>query len=184
LLGVPRKPRQEVEGGVHHVYARGNGQQDIYLDDADRWRYLTILHDVVVRNRWRCLAYCLMPNHLHLLLETPEANLGSGMQRLHGRYGQKFNERHGRCGHVFQGRYGTVRIRSDEQLWTTARYIALNPVVAGLCERPEAWRWSSHAAVLGARAPGWLDVSRLLWFFGAAGGQSRRRYVRFVEAGR
>jgi REP element-mobilizing transposase RayT len=164
------------------VYARGNDRQDIYRDDADRWRYLLILSEVVVGQRWRCLAYCLMPNHLHLLLETPEANLGAGMQRLHGRYGQRFNARHARSGHVFQGRYGAVPIRRDEQLWTAARYIALNPVVAGLCERPDGWRWSSHAAALSARAPAWLDVSRLLWYFGAAGGESRERYAKFVAA--
>jgi putative transposase len=182
VVGVPRKPRQEVAGGVYHVFARGNAQQDIYLDDADRWRYVSILSDVVARQRWRCLAYCLMPNHVHLLLETQHANLGAGMQRLHGRYGQRFNSRHERCGHVFQGRYGAVPIRSDAQLWTAARYIALNPVVAGLCERPDRWRWSSHAPALGGRSPGWLDVARLLWYFGAAGGESRGRYAHFVDS--
>ena len=92
------------------MYARGNGGQEIFLDDADRWRYLAMLGDVVVRMRWRCLAYCLMRNHVHLLAETPAANLGAGIQRLHGRYAQKFNERHRRSGHVFQGRYGAVRV--------------------------------------------------------------------------
>ena len=112
--------------------------------------------------RWRCLAYCLMDNHVHLLIETPEANLGSGMQWLHGFYAQAYNERHGRVGHVFQGRYGAVRITSDEQLWTVAAYIANNPVEGGLCARPEDWPWSSHAAaILGRPSPDWLDVERL-----------------------
>jgi REP element-mobilizing transposase RayT len=118
---MPRSTRDEVEGGVHHVFARGNDRREIYLDDFDRKIYLVMLGRVTRRQRWRCLAYCLMPNHVHLLVETPEANLGAGMQRLHGSYAQTFNERHGRSGHVFQGRYGSVLITRDEQLWTVAR---------------------------------------------------------------
>ena len=182
-MGVPRSPREEIEDGVHHVYARGNGGREIFLDDADRWRYLAMLGDVVVRMRWRCLAYCLMRNHVHLLVETPAVNLGEGIQRLHGRYAQKFNERHRRSGHVFQGRYGAVRVTSDEQLWTTTRYVALNPVAAGLCERPEDWRWSSHAAVLGGGTPAWLDVARLLSYFAGLGGEPRERYADLVRTG-
>lgn len=183
MEGVPRKPREELEGGVHHVYARGNRGEDIYLDNADRQNYLRMLGQIVVKWRWRCLAYCLMDNHVHLLIETPEANLGVGMQRLHSGYAQTFNERHGRSGHVFQGRYGAVRMRRDEQLWTVAGYIAANPVEAGLCARPEQWPWGSHAAVASARGPVWLDVDRLLWFFTGAGGDPRRRYLDLV-AGR
>jgi putative transposase len=106
--GVPRKPRAELAGGVHHVFARGNGRQLIYLDDADRGSYLAMLARAVAHRQWRCLAYCLMDNHVHLLIETPLPNLGAGMQWLHGRFAQQFNERHGRSGHVFQGRYGSV----------------------------------------------------------------------------
>jgi REP element-mobilizing transposase RayT len=131
--------------------------------------------------RWRCLAYCLMDNHVHLLVETPAANLGLGMQRLHGKYGRDFNDRHGRSGHVFQGRFGSKRMIDDEQLWTTARYIARNPVEAGLCRDALEWEWSSHAGVLAASAPGWLDVSRLLSYFGAAGGDAATRYSELVE---
>ena len=107
-----------------------------------------MLAQAVRRQRWSCLAYCLMHNHIHLLVETPQPNLGAGMQRLHGLYAQTFNKRHKRCGHLFQGRYGGDRVRTDEQLLTAARYIALNPVEAGLCERPDEWPWSSHAGVL------------------------------------
>jgi hypothetical protein len=118
-----------------------------------------------------------MENHVHLLIETREANLGAGMQRLHGLYAQTYNERHGRCGHLFQGRYGAVRIQSDEQLWTVAAYIALNPVEAGLCERPDQWPWSSYGATTGRPSPEWLDVARLLWYFEGLGGESLQRYV-------
>jgi REP element-mobilizing transposase RayT len=180
---MPRKPREDVEGGVHHVYARGNGRHDIYLDDGDRRTYLAMLGRVVMRKRWRCLAYCLMDNHVHLLVETVDANLGQGMQRLHSSYAQTFNARHGRSGHVFQGRYGAARMTDDAQLYMAAAYIARNPVAAGLCELPEQWRWSSFAAVLGGSAPGWLDVTRLLSYFDPVGGEPRQRYVELVAAG-
>jgi REP element-mobilizing transposase RayT len=178
---MPRRPRDEVEGGIYHVFARGNGQQEIFVDDDDRRLYLRLLGKVVLKQRWLCLAYCLMDKHVHLLIETPEANLAAGMQRLHGLYAQTFNERHGWSGHVFQGRYGSVPMKTDAQLWTVVRYIARNPVEAGLCADPGGWAWSSHAATVGTRPPRWLDVARLLDFFGAAGGDPRERYAAFVR---
>jgi REP-associated tyrosine transposase len=179
LAGVPRPHREELEDGIFHVYARGNAKQAIYLDDADRQAYLQILDLVVKKRRWRCLAYCLMENHVHLLLETPEANLAAGMQTLHGVYAQAFNQRHDRVGHLFQGRYGAVRIRTDAQLLTAARYLALNPVVAGLCAKAADWRWGSFAAA-GSGAPSWLDHARLLELFSGSGPDPHRRYVEFV----
>jgi putative transposase len=95
----------------------------LFWDDDDRLRYLKGLCDVVWRKRWRCLAFCLMDNHVHLMIQTPEANLGDGMRRLHGDYALMFNRRHRKVGHVFHGRYGAKLMRSDEQLCTTARYI-------------------------------------------------------------
>ncbi|HMJ35933.1 MAG TPA: transposase [Baekduia sp.] len=180
---MARKLRDELEGGVHHVYARGNDGCDIYVDDVDRARYLTELARAVLLQGWRCLAYCLMSNHVHLLVETPSANLGDGMRRLHGDYARGFNQRHDRRGHLFQGRFGSVLVRDDAQLWAAAAYVAVNPVEAGLCRRPEQWPWSSHAAtVASARMapPPWLDVARLLWHFGAAGGDPVQRYVTYV----
>jgi putative transposase len=168
--------REECEGGVFHVFARGNAKQAIYLDDYDRRSYLRMLGRVVEKQSWRCLAYCLMVNHVHLLLETPAGNLSTGMQRLHSGYAQTFNERHGRSGHLFQGRYGSVRVKTDEQLWTLARYLAANPVKAGLCELPARWPWSSHGALRGPRPPDWLDHARLLHYFAAAGGDPAERY--------
>ena len=174
---VPRKPRENLEGGVYHVYARGNARQLVYRDEVDRRVYLRMLKEVIVRKRWRCLAYCLMDNHVHLLLETPEANLSSGMQRLQGRYAQAFNARHRRSGHVFQGRYGAVRMGSDGQLCATAAYIARNPVEAGLCEQPQDWRWSSYRSAIRAPAPAWLDADRLLSYFDTERDAACRSYA-------
>ena len=179
---MARRLREELEGGIFHVFARGNGKQAIYLDDADRRTYLRMLGAAVKRHNWCCLAYCLMENHLHLLVETPDANLGIGMQRLHGVYAQTFNERHGRSGHLFQGRYGSVRVTSDAQLWMLVRYLAVNPVTANLCERPADWPWSSHGALAGSMLPGWLGHSRLLQYFAAAGGDPAQRYAAMLAS--
>jgi putative transposase len=180
-LFVPRPHREEVEGGVFHVFARGNNRELVYQGEEDYARYRALLDAVVRQYDWRLLAFCLMPNHVHLLVETPKPNLGAGMQRLHGLYARAFNRRHRRCGHVFQGRYGAVRITTDEQLWTVARYIARNPVAAGLCSHPAQWTWGSHAAVVNGRTPHWTDIPRLLGYFEAAGGDGRRRYLAFVD---
>jgi putative transposase len=170
-----------MEGGIFHVYARGNAKQAVYLDDVDRLTYLRLLGTTVTKRSWRCLAYCLMENHVHLLVETPNANLAVGMQWLHGIYARTFNERHGRVGHLFQGRYGAERIKTEGQLWAVLRYIGLNPVEAGLCERPGDWRWGSYAAMRTA-APAWLDIKRVYAFLAAAGGQPSLRYVELVDS--
>lgn len=151
-----------MEAGILHVYARGNEKRDIFRDDVDLQVYTRLLGETVVRQRWHCLAYCLMPNHVHLLIETVEPNLGAGMRRMHGVYAQGFNRRHDRVGHLFQGRYGAVRVTSDEQLMTTVGYIATNPVTAGLVAEPAQWTWSSHRALADAdAAPRWLAATRL-----------------------
>ena len=159
---MARELRENVENGIYHAVARGNRKQAVFLDDADRFIYLGLLGRAVRRMGWRCLGFCLMNNHLHLLIETPLGNLSGGMQWLQSRYAQGFNKRHGEVGHLFQGRYRAVRIMSDEQLWMAAAYVARNPVKAGLCRRAEDWRWSSHAALMGlVTPPAWLDVRRL-----------------------
>ena len=177
---MPRAPRREEAGAIHHVFARGIAKREIYVDDDDRRLYLRLLERAVERQRWRCLAYCLMGNHVHLLIQTPEPNLGRGMQFLHGDYAAAFNNRHGRSGHVFQGRYKNVRITDDAHLLVAAAYIANNPVEAELCVRPDEWDWGSHQAVVDRTSPPWLATGLLLEYFGALGGDARRRYVTFV----
>ena len=178
---MPRPPRSEFAGAIHHVFARGATGQDVYLDDADRQRYLQLLARAVRWTSWRCLAYCLMTNHMHLIIETPKPNLSDGMQRFHGDYAQFFNRRHKRAGHVFQRRFEAVGIEDDAQLWTTVRYVVNNPVEAGLCDTPDEWAWSSHAAILDGTAPPWLDVARLLSYIAAYGGDPHSRYASLLK---
>jgi putative transposase len=180
---MARKHREEVAGGVFHVYARGNKKADIYVDEVDWQEYVGLLGMTVLRHGWECFAYCLMPNHLHLLVRTPQPNLARGMQMLQGRYAQAFNKRHNVSGHVFQGRYGAVRVTDDAQLWTTVGYVATNPVAAGLVGDPAAWEWGSHRAVVTGAVPGWLALSELYGLLaGANGGVGRRRYDELVAA--
>jgi REP element-mobilizing transposase RayT len=179
---VARPLRLEVADGIYHVTARGNERRAIYRDDADRQSFLEILQATLARFRWRCLGYCLMSNHYHLLIRTPEPNLARGMRDLNGVYAQCFNRRYGRVGHLFQGRYRAVLIEGDEHLLAAIRYVARNPVRAGICSRAEAYAWSSHRAVLGLRAPGFLDLHELLASFAADPMTARRLYSELVDA--
>ena len=166
---------------MYHVYARGNRKALIFRDTLDYETYVAMLGRSVNQRRWRCLSYCLMPNHVHLLIELMEPNLGAGMHQLHGAYARLFNARHGEVGHVFQSRYGAVRITDDAQLVTTVGYIAANPVVAGLCGSADGWRWSSHRATIAARPAGFLDRDRLFACLAAWGGDGRERYAELVD---
>ena len=159
------------------MYARGVERRRIFMDELDHELYLQLVGGVSRRMGWACLAYCLMGNHLHLLLQTPEPNLGDGMRRLHGTYAQTFNERYARTGHLFERRFGDSGIATVRSILTVATYIAANPVAAGLADRPEGWRWSSHAANARGDAPPWLDVGRLESLLAAEGGDATERYL-------
>jgi REP element-mobilizing transposase RayT len=176
---MARPLRIEFPGALYHVTSRGNARAPIFLEDRDRRLILRILSDVVARYRWVCHAYCLMTNHFHLLIETPEANLSRGMRQLNGLYTQRFNRAHERVGHILQGRFGAVLVERDAHLLELARYVVLNPVRAGLVAIAEAYPWSSLRATIGlAPAPGWLSTGALLARFG-----SRARYLEFVHEG-
>ena len=174
--------RTEAAGAIHHVWARGAVKQTIFIDDRDRRRYLRYFAQVIRRTLWRPLSYCLMGNHVHLLIETPEPNLGKGMHLLHGAYAQTFNRRHAKTGHVFDRRYGANPVESDVELWVIASYIAANPVDAGLCATPEAWPWSSHASVCRRIPDPCVHKARLFSYFGSMGGDPHDRYLQYISA--
>ena len=185
---MSRQLRLQFPGAVYHVTSRGNAQQDIFADDADRARFLDLLGREIEQHRWRCHAYCLMDNHYHLLVETPEANLSRGMGRLNMAYAQAFNRRHGRSGHLFQGRFHAVVVEKDNHLLELCRYVVLNPVRAGSAAVPEVWPWSSYRATASGRAtgpecPDWLSAEWTLQRFGGDDARGRRGYRRFVREG-
>jgi putative transposase len=167
------------ETSFSHVTSRGNGRMTIFRDEVDYLSFLRMLAQVVPDEAWLCHAYCLMPNHVHLLLEVPPNGLAHGMQRLNGRYARRFNERHGRSGHVFEGPYNAEPVMRDEHLLEASRYIVLNPVRARLCEEAASWPWSSYRATAGlGDSQSWLELSLVRELAGGAEG-----YRRFVAAG-
>ncbi len=138
---MPRPPRVDQAGGFYHVTARGVLRAPIFVDDHDRASFVTLLETATHRSQWRCHAYCLMPNHYHLVLETPLPTLSKGMHYLNLRYARRFNKRHGRSGHLFEARFWSGPIEGDEHLVGVCLYILNNPVRAGLCEFVTEWRW-------------------------------------------
>jgi putative transposase len=180
---MPRKPRPLVAGAVYHIFNRGVVKLPIFADDADRRNFLNRLADVVQRHSWRCLGYCLMGNHFHLVLQTPSPDLADGMRRLQSGYAQDFNWRNERAGHLFQSRYGASVLQTEEEVRRTIRYVALNPVRASLCAEPEEWRWSSHRAIAGGVVPPpYLAAERALRLFGDGDESARRTYAAFIDA--
>ena len=150
---MARPLRLEFPGAVYHITARGNARQPIALDDTDRERYVEVLGREVSQQNWQCYAWCLMDNHYHLLIETPEGNLVHGMRRLNQVYTQGFNRRHGRVGHVLQGRYKSIVVEKESHLLELCRYVVLNPLRARMvharhprrCSVPWPSRSSSSA---------------------------------------
>jgi REP-associated tyrosine transposase len=178
---VPRPLRLRPAGGIFHITARGNRRQVIFVDDIDRERFLARLAAVISRCAWVCHAYCLMDNHVHLLVETPDENLSDGMQRLLGGYAQGFNRRHDLDGHLFQGRFHSRLVVSNWHLLELARLIVLNPVRAGMREGAGDWAWSSYRATAGSiPAPRFLRLDWLLAQFGRDRHAAREAYMRFV----
>jgi REP element-mobilizing transposase RayT len=139
---MARPLRIEYEGAVYHVTSRGNERKPVFKDDGDREVFLDTLHKVNKRYNFLCYAYCLMDNHYHLIIETPDGNLSKGMRQLNGVYTQAFNKRHHRVGYIFQGRYKSILIQKESHLLEVCRYVVLNPVRAKAVNSPEEWRWS------------------------------------------
>ena len=166
---MPRSPRIEYAGAVYHVMCRGDHREAIFKGDEDRLVFLETLGQVCERAGWRIHGYVLMPNHYHLLLETPSGGMVDGMRWFQTTYTARFNARHRLCGHLFQGRYKAIIMDSDEPGYfrTVSDYLHLNPVRARLLNtspvRLEDFPWSSYPAYIGkAKRPVWLETKRVL----------------------
>ena len=179
-----RNLRDAPAGGSFHIVTRGNRRQTVYADDIDRSWFLTLLAHVVERYRWELLAYCLMTNHYHLTVHTPQATLSAGMQHLNGVHAQRFNWRHGFEGHLFERPFFSNLAETDAALQEFTRYTVLNPIRAGLCRAPGEWAWSSYRAAAGhVPAPVLLALDRLYDLFDQPGRSGRARYIEFVSGG-
>jgi putative transposase len=183
-MAVARPPRLQIAGGLYHVTAHSNVGRTVFRDDEERAQFLAMLKLGVARCGWSCRSYCLLSTHFHLLVATPEPDLSAGMRYVNGRYAQWANWHRGERSHVFEGRFRSVLVETESHALEVHRYIALNPVRAGLVRDPEEWPWSSLGAVLGRRQPlGFLDVDAALTDFGAHKATALRLLRRFVQEG-
>ncbi|MCL4491506.1 MAG: transposase [Nitrospirae bacterium] len=181
---MARPLRIEYPNAVYHVTSRGNARNRIFLGDQDRENFLFVLEAVVKRYNWLCHAYCLMDNHYHLMIETPDANLSRGMRQLNGVYTQKYNWWHSKTGHIFQGRYKSILVDKENYLLELCRYVVLNPVRANMVEKPEEWKWSSYGATAGLKnVPNYLTVDWILGLFSNNKAEAQKRYRKFVREG-
>jgi REP element-mobilizing transposase RayT len=189
---MARKLRIQFPGAIYHLMSRGDRREAIFLDDVDRQDFLKTLAEACQKTGWQIHAYCLMGNHFHLVVETPEANLVEGMRWLLSAYTIRLNHRHKLFGHVFSGRYKAQLVESGNgYLKTACDYVHLNPVRAGLLraeERLLGYPWSSFAAFLAApeHRPRWLRVDRLLGEHGIGADTvaGRQEFERRMEARR
>jgi putative transposase len=180
---MTRLQRIDYPNAIHHVTQRGNDRQLLFETPDDYHVFLDTLAECVARYRWQVLSYCLMPTHLHLLVQTPDANLSLGMRRLKGSCARKLNAAHDRSGQVFPGRFESQLIEDEEHLHAALAYIALIPVQAGLSATPQDWIWSSHAELAGARPPsGRIAEAEVLDRFATRPATARTRYGRMVAA--
>ena len=181
---MARPLRIEFAGALYHVTSRGNARQNIYLNNADRGSWLAVFAKVCERFNWVCYSYCLMNNHYHLFIETPEGNLSQGMRQLNGVYTQRFNRFHNRVGHLYQGRYKAILVQKEAYLLELSRYIVLNPVRARMVNAPQEWPWSNYRATIGlASVEDWLNTTWVLAAFGAKRSQAICQFIDFVSRG-
>ena len=177
---MPRKPRIDAPGTIHHVGARGNRRAAIVASDHDRQDFLRLLAEVCDRYHLECGSWCLMTNHYHLILRSNAGLISSAMAMLNGRFARWMNARHGNVGHHFGQRFFNRVLEDRRHRLEVARYIALNPVRAGLVSAPENWPWSSFAAEMGQARPQTFSSPFVIdeWFEG-----NSKRFRAWVLAG-
>jgi REP element-mobilizing transposase RayT len=181
---MARPLRIEYPGALYHVTTRGNAGGRIFRSDKDREYFLELLGFIIERFHWLCHAWCLMDNHYHLVLETPEGNLSRGMRQLNGIYTQKYNWRYTKTGHVFQGRYKAILVDKENYLLELCRYVVLNPLRASMVKEPQGWKWSSYRSTAGrAKPPPWLTTDWILAQFSKRRRRAQRFYHQFIMEG-
>jgi putative transposase len=180
---VPRTPR-DLAPGIQHVGVSAAGAGLYFQDDLDRATWLRLFVATVSRYGWRPVAVCLLSTHWHAILEIPDGSLARGMHRLVGGYSRRFNDRHARAGYLVRGRYWSKRKDSPAAVLEAYRYVARNPVAAGLVDRPEDWRWSSYGAAVGVSDLfAFVEPGVVLGEFGSTRAAQVQGLRRYVEAG-
>jgi REP element-mobilizing transposase RayT len=179
---MARPLRIQYPGAFYHVINRGNSGEKIFKSDRDHAKFLEYLDTATERFAIRIHTYCLMTNHYHLLVETPQANLSQAIKWINVSYAAYFNRKRQRRGHLFQGRYKAILVDADTYLKHLSRYIHLNPLRANMVKQLEAYPWSSYRAFIGKiKKPAWLETEWLLSLFGKQPKRALRNYQEFVE---
>ncbi len=179
---MARPLRIEYSNAFYHVMNRGAGYRDIFLRAEHREMFLELLREIHEMFRVEIHAYCLMDNHYHLLLSTPDANLSRAMRHLNGVYTQRFNRTEKTDGALFRGRFKAILVDADNYLLSVSKYIHRNPVEASLVKNPDNYPWSSYRQFVGSEfRQSWLNVSQTLGMIGAR--NIKNRYQAFVESG-
>ena len=183
---MPRKNRLDAPGALHHIIARGNGRQKIFVDDRDRDDFVERMGRIIEETRTECYAWALIPNHFHLLLRTGATPVSTVMSRLLTGHAATFNRRHNRNGHLFQNRYKSILCDREPYLLELVRYIHLNPLRAGLVQDIEAldrFPYSGHSGIMTDALHTWQTTRPVLVRFGETGLRARHQYRAFIEAG-
>ena len=180
---MSRPLRIEYPGAYYHVMNRAISRRDLFVEDKDRERFLALLGEISRHWKVEIFAYCLMDNHYHLLLQTPNAGLSRAMRHLDGIYTQRFNRAHHRDGPIFRGRYKAILIDAEEYFLSVVRYVHQNPVASGIVTDVDRYRWSSHRAYLGRERIPWLSAESVLGMFHSERRVAGRAYTRFIAEG-
>ncbi len=179
---MARPLRITYPGAFYHITSRGNEQKPVFKSKRDRVKFQEYLESASERYNAVIHVYCMMDNHYHLLLETPSGNLPQIMRHINGAYTNYFNTKRDRAGHLFQGRYKAILFEKDEYAKQLSRYIHLNPVRAGLAEKPEEYEWSSYPEYIGKREkPEWLCTDFIHGYFGKTKTSAEKQYHKFVS---
>lgn len=180
-MGYKRRPW--FPGAILHVTARGNHRNDIFRDDEDFEVYCTHIEEALkhFKGKFQLYSYCLMDNHIHLLVKTEDMHICNFITRVNSIYANYFNKKYKYVGHLYQDRYFTELIESDAQLLSASRYIHLNPIRARMVKKPEDYSWSSYSMFLGLTRERNVDCEKILKYFGPE--NNRENYREFVEAG-
>jgi len=180
---MARKPRIHYPGAFYHVILRGNGGQEIFYSKADRSRFYLLLQKGIERYGHRFHAFCLMTNHLHLVVQVGDMPLAKILQNISFRYTRYINKKKKRNGHLFQGRYKAILIDADSYLLELVRYIHNNPLRTGLVNKPEQYQWSSHRAYLDKETVTWLTTDFVLSQFAKNEKKARQQFQAFCLMG-
>ncbi|KZL88578.1 transposase [Clostridium magnum] len=179
---MPTKKREWYPYASYHITARGNHRNDIFKDKEDFIYYLTLIKEAVeyyIYDKYEIISYCLMDNHVHILIKTGERHLGQFIGKINSKYAKYYNKKYNYIGHLFQDRYFSELIESDAQMLETSKYIHLNPVRAKMVEKPEDYEWSSYPMYIGNKKENLICSSYLLSYFNS---ENRELYKKYVEA--